>query len=181
MTDAIICTSLDGRIGNPMSREHGGWTSEADKHKFWAAIGRYTIAVFGRLTYQNLPPLVRENLERLCEPWILSNASKSIVGHKPWSSLVRSEAETWKLISDKGSGAKRVLVCGGAQTYAWALPCIDRWFVTIEPIILGAGPMFIGVHQKFLYRFSHVESDRSPEGSIFAIYSRVERGEPHGL
>lgn len=117
---AIAAVTMDGKIART-SRSGSSWTSKEDKDFLHRELDRCNLIVVGRKTYEHAKkPLKKRNclvMTRRVKGW--KKRIKSLTG--------------------------RVCILGGSQIYSWFLrhELIDEIFLTVEPIIFGAGvPLF---------------------------------------
>lgn len=167
------CLSLDFRVSTdetkaPNQERHGGWTSAEDKVEFRRLVGGADILLMGRQTYRLMP--------RLGKPMAVVSALSMPLPGMTWVLRPRSaEVQEW-LESLPGSV---VLLCGGPMTYALMLGAdlVDELYLTVEPVMLGVGPLFGEPASGFLQKYelvSHMEVNNN--GTLQLQYRRKRDG-----
>jgi len=174
---AVVCMTMDGKMDEPLSRRYGGWTSREDKDRFWSMVSWCDVAIFGRLTWRDL---MRTGLDlsvlARCEPWVMSRDHSLAKLDK--IETTHNTLQTFKLLTGKLSdyADRKILVCGGASTYAFCRTWINEWYITVEPVVSGRGQSFMSDHggEPFMEAFDLCSVGMTPTGTIFMDYKRVK-------
>jgi dihydrofolate reductase len=134
----IAAITLDGKIGRN-AKHFSSWTSKEDKKFMRALLNTSDVIIVGNSTYKTaIKPLSKRNCI------VLTRTVKSV--HKKRDNLVYLNPRGTNLKQYVAESAyKTVAVLGGAQTYSYCLKMrlLDELYLTIEPVIFGAGvPLF---------------------------------------
>jgi len=137
---AIAAVTLDGRIA--ADEDHfSNWTSKEDKKFMRSLLDTCDVVIVGNNTYKTAKkPLSKRNCIVL---------TRSIPGTKrmaPNLMYLNTKGAKLKQIIINAK-YKKVAVLGGAQVYTYCLEreMITDLYLTVEPVIFGAGiPLFAG-------------------------------------
>ena len=134
----VAAVSIDGRI--TQGRKEGSeWTSKEDKVFFQHELNRADAVVVGRKTFFAIKrPITPRNR-------IVFTRTETLLKNEVCNDVVPfsgSEEKLYKLLNEKRW--RRVAIVGGASIYDWFLTrgLVDEIYLTIEPVIFGAGKPF---------------------------------------
>ncbi len=135
-----VCT-IDGRIARH-ARHMTGWSSKEDKDFLHKTLDRSDAVVVGRNTYEVAKaPLSRRN----CIVFTHNVTGAVEIGAGP---AYLNPVEVSIRDYCTSHGYKKIAVLGGTKTFTYFLQAglADEIFLTIEPLVFGAGlPLFDGV------------------------------------
>jgi dihydrofolate reductase len=161
----IAALSIDGFV----SRGRGvPWDLPVDRDHFRAcAAGKWLL--LGRTTYEEMIGWFRDH-----HPLVLSRdpGFRPVVGRR-----VASVAEARELAA--AAGQEELVVCGGAQVYAAALPVADRLILTRVDQRLGGGlafPAFDEAEWPVRARRRHATDALHLQAFEIRIHERVRAG-----
>ena len=127
----IAVMTADGFIAKSSRHSPVGWNSKEDKEFFTKRTKGAGVVVMGANTYETIsrPPLEgRLNIVYSMD--------------KQYDGAETTRAEPKDLIEDLGKrGYKEIAICGGAAIYTMFMEAgaLDKMYITIEPVIFGAG------------------------------------------
>ena len=139
----IVVTSLDGRITEGGTSGTSSWTSPEDQEVFNAQIKTHPCIVMGSATYKAARSIIKPSADK---PRIVLSRTPQKFASERLPGLRFTADSPQKIVRQTGDdGYKSLLVVGGAQTGArfFDAGLIDELFVTIEPLLFGAGTPFI--------------------------------------
>jgi len=163
----IAAVSLDGKIGRNPNETSTVWTSQEDKKFLNDILNKIQVIVIGRKTYEiAIKPLSK----RRCI--VLTSQVEKIQQKSDLCYFFNPDAVNLKVfISELGFSQAAVL--GGTKTYDTLLSqgFIDEIYLTIEPIIFGAG---LSLFSKKLSILKNLKLDyvkkMNEDGSILLHY-----------
>jgi dihydrofolate reductase len=169
----IAALSTDGYIAKD-SNHAALWTSKEDKKRFIEITKRAGVVVMGLNTYKTLGRPLKERLNIIyAKPGELEvKADEKIeITSKPPRELLKELAER---------GFKEVAICGGSQIYTMFMESgiVNRLYLTIEPIIFGAGMKLF--NKDMHYQLTLKSSGQTDSGALLLDY-QVNHGGNHGL
>ena len=137
---AIAAVTLDGKIAAD-EKHFSDWTSKEDKKFMRALLDTCDVVIVGNSTYKTAKkPLSKRNCV------VLTRSVKTTKRASENLLYLNTKSVSLKKTIEK-AGYKKVAVLGGAQTYSYCLEngMLDDLYLTIEPLIFGAGiPLFNG-------------------------------------
>ena len=130
---AVVAITLDGKIARSSSQK--GWTSPEDQVHLHKTERLCDVLVMGRKSYA----LAKSKLAKKSVVVFTSSIKKIEEKSKNLVYLNPSVINFKKYVWDKNY--KRVCILGGTEVYSYFLERnnIDELWVTIEPIVFGAG------------------------------------------
>lgn len=136
-TFIIAALTADGYIGQDAGHLSTRWTSHADKVFFTRKTREAGAALFGRTTFETFNRALpgRRTVVYTSRPESITTEGVETVSGTPADVIAKFEAE----------GLHELAICGGAHVYAEFLAAglVDEMFITIHPIVFGAGvPLF---------------------------------------
>jgi len=175
---AVVCTTMDGKMDGPSSWRYGGWTSCEDKDRFWSMVSWCDVAIFGRLTWRGLMRTdLHLKVSALCEPWVMSRDHNLAKLDK--IEVTHDTLQTFRLLMGRlpDYADRKILVCGGASTYAFCRTWIDEWYITVEPVVSGHGQSFMpdDGEEPFMEAFDLCSIKKTPTGTLFMDYRRAKK------
>lgn len=174
---ALAAISLDGRIAS-LKKGGSAWTSREDKDFLHRELDRCDLIIVGRKTYDLAKkPLAKRN----CLVFTTRvKGFKKINGrlayyHPHLTSPLKGEE--FPSLEGRGKGrVKKVCVLGGSQVYSWFLKrgLIDEIYLTIEPLVFGAGVPLFDIPLKTLQTYKLESIKRlNKTGTIVIHYVKV--------
>jgi dihydrofolate reductase len=125
----IVAVTADGFIAkNP---NHAAmWTSKDDKKRFVEITKRAGVVVMGETTFKTLPKPLKDRVN------IVYSFDKTFEGAEVTQ---KSPADLIQELDSRGF--KEIAICGGSSIYTMFMKSglIKKLYLTIEPIIFGAG------------------------------------------
>jgi dihydrofolate reductase len=164
---AIAAVSLDGKIA-ANEKHFSDWTSPEDKKFMRALLDTCDVVIAGNSTFKTAKkPLSKRNCIVLTRSVrTTKRISKNLLY------LNTKSVNLKKIITE--AGYKKVAVLGGAQTYTYCMEhgMLDDLYLTIEPVIFGAGiPLFNG---KFKLKKTKILSIKKlNRGSTVLIHAKL--------
>jgi dihydrofolate reductase len=135
---AVAAVSIDGYI-TPIGKPGSSWTSPEDKQFLHDILNTADVIIVGHATYTIArKPLAKRNCIVLTRKIPATKKTGKL-------SLYLNPANVDLGDTIQQLGYKRVIILGGSQTYTYCLEkgLLDEIYLTIEPVIFGAGlPMF---------------------------------------
>lgn len=169
----IAAASLDGRITRG-GKEGTGWTSTEDKRWFQKELDRCDALVMGRKTFDVIKrPLTPRNrivfshTRLFCYSQEHQNKDGEVVcfsGTRQKFFAILKEYQ-WNHIA----------ILGGTNIYNWFLKrnLVDEIYLTLEPVIFGAGQPFLATRFAMTSRFRLVSIKRlNPQGTLLLHYKK---------
>ncbi|MEK7067949.1 MAG: dihydrofolate reductase family protein [Patescibacteria group bacterium] len=163
----IAAVTIDGKIAKN-NHQFTDWTSPEDKDFLHQQLDKSDCVIVGNNTYKiSHQPLSRRN----CLVF-----TKSVDAVRPAGKLCLyvnpAKVNLEKLVKQKSY--RRIAVLGGMQVYSWFLQqrLVDDIYLTIEPVIFGAGLSLFDVKlKKILKNFKLISVRRlNKTGTILLHY-----------
>ena len=156
--------TTDGFIGKD-SAHAASWTSKEDKKRFIEITKREGVVVMGLNTYRTLGKPLKDRLNVVYSPEKLTGAD-AIAGVE---TTTKAPADLLADLADRGY--KEVAICGGSQIYTMFMESgvVDKLYLTIEPLIFGAGMKLFnkGLDNKLTL----VSSEKTTSGALLLEYN----------
>ncbi|MBU6427075.1 dihydrofolate reductase family protein [Patescibacteria group bacterium] len=166
-TFIVAALSADGYIARD-ERHPAFWTSKEDKKRFVKLTRRAGVVVMGANTFTTIARPLKERVN------IVYSRSRSFEGAEmtqdsPLDLLAKLEAR----------GFKEAAICGGSHIYTMFMKAdvVDRLYLTVEPIIFGAG---IRLFNEPLdnYHLELLSLNKAGNGAILLEYKVDYSGSP---
>lgn len=178
---AIAAITIDGKIAK--GPDHfSNWTSKEDKVFMRALLDKCDVVIVGNSTYKTaIKPLSKRN----CIVFSKSAGHPPAIalGSSQWRAGRISESANLLYVNPRRTnvkklikklGYKKIALLGGAQTYSYFLEnnLLDELYLTIEPVIFGAG---INLFSEIL-TFSKDRSNKSKRLKLIYIKKLNKQG-----
>ncbi len=160
----IAALTADGYIGKDSSHA-AFWTSKEDKKRFIEITKRAGVIVMGLNTYRTLGKPLKERTNIIYSP-------------EPVEGLETTTKPPRELLEDLAKkGFKEVAICGGSQIYTMFMESgmVSKLYLTIEPIIFGAGIKLFNKDLK--YHLTLKNSVQTDGGSLLLEYQVNHAGD----
>lgn len=132
----IVALTADGFVGRDEAHSSINWRSKADGQFFIDKTKRAGAVVMGSTTFKTMrrPMPGRKH-------YVLTSNPHQFAGHDPAVVLPLSGTPQEIIAQAESDGYAQLAICGGSTVYTQfaAANAIDRYFITIEPILFGKG------------------------------------------
>lgn len=132
----IVALTADGFVGRSEGHSSITWRSKADGTFFIEKTKQAGVVVMGSTTFKTMrrPMPGRKHYVLTSNPHQFSEYDPAVVlpmGGTPQEIIAQAKAD----------GYEQLALCGGSSVYSQfaAADAIDRYFITIEPILFGEG------------------------------------------
>ena len=138
----IAATTADGHIGRHSTDKSTNWTSKEDKAFYISKIKEADVIVMGATSFDTFNRYPKDS------NWVIYDYHpENRVNPAPERIQFKAtKADPHDLIEEfKDAGYKKAAICGGKSIYSMfmAAGLVDRLYLTVEPVIFGAGvPLF---------------------------------------
>ena len=161
----LVAISIDGKITKG-SKEGSEWTSKEDRTIFQRELYKCDATIMGRKTFEAIKrPLTPRNR-------IVFSHKKTFSHSAECENVFRGGAKELFALLD-GKKWRRVAILGGTSIYDWFLKqnLVDEIYLTVEPVVFGAGKPFTASNHSIEQRFRLVSSKKlNEEGTILLHY-----------
>lgn len=165
---AIAAVSIDGKIAGP-KRQSTDWTSKEDKVFLHDFLDRNDVILVGRTTYE----IARKSLsKRNC---IILTSRVKITLQKNTRTLFCNPKAANILSIIQTLGYKSVAVLGGQKVYNFCLKLglLDEIYLTIEPVVFGAGLNLFDEKFSQIKNFKFISSKKLNKQGSFVLHYRL--------
>lgn len=138
--------SLDGFVKKNTPVHTRDWISDEDKKFFADLVAKSDVVVIGRKTYRNMRP-ARDPTKHYV---VYTHAPEQFAGEQRADHVEFTNEDPRELLkSFEAKAYKNILVAGGGAIISMFLKAnlADELFITVEPVIHGAGLAFTGIEE----------------------------------
>ena len=160
----LAAQSLDGFITQHQF-PGSGFTSEADKSHFRAALSRFDCSIMGGETFRVSRELILSRLTSQRLRLVLTRDPAAFAKDARPGLLEFTQLGAPEMLAQLESrGYQRCALLGGAQLHSMFLEAnlVDELWLTIEPVLFGQGTPFLSRKGEFrlsLFEQSHLSED----------------------
>ncbi|MDO8594033.1 MAG: dihydrofolate reductase family protein [bacterium] len=162
----LAAVSLDGRITRG-KKQGSDWTSKEDKEFFHQELNRADVAIMGRKTFDAIKrPLTLRNR-------IVFTHFASVIPAEAGTQVGFSGGKRKLLKLLKSQNWTRIAIVGGTSIYDWFLGhnLVNEMYLTVEPVIFGAGRPLLSKERMTLARFKLASSKQlNSQGTLLLHY-----------
>jgi dihydrofolate reductase len=162
----IAALSADGCIAKNPTAPSTVWTSKADKRRFVELTKHAGVVVMGQNTWLTLGgKALKDRLNIIYSPTPLPDLPPNA------EITTKSPSELLKELASRGH--KDVAICGGSQIYTMFMQSglVNKLYLTIEPVIFGAGIRLFKDEMDFRLRL--VDSIKTEDGTMLQEYEVI--------
>lgn len=162
----IAAITIDGFIAQSKSQRSTSWTSVEDKQFFSQRTKQAGVVVMGNATFETIGKALPGRLNIV---YSRTRSDESISDALRFTKKPPREL----LFELAAQGYQEVAVCGGASIYTMFLKAgvIDTLYLTVEPVIFGAGVQLFDQELETSPRFSLESHKQIGSSSILLTYA----------
>ena len=163
----LAAMSLDGRI-TAGKKEGSEWTSKADKKFFFDELDKCDAVIMGRKTFEAIKrPLTFRNR--------VVFTHSSVIPAKAGIQICFNGSARQLLHLLKKQYWTRIAVVGGTSIYDWFLKrnLVDEIYLTLEPIVFGAGKPLTNLPLKKPRRFRLTSIKRLNRRGTLVLHYKI--------
>ena len=168
----IAAQSVDGFI-TKHDEPGAGFTSEADKRFFRAALKEFDCCVMGSKSYEQARNTIQRHLPRV--RIVLTRRPNDYASEASAGTLEFTSSPAQRVLEDlERRGCKRCALVGGGEIHGlfFEQGLVDELWLTVEPLLFGRGTPLCG---RMVESRLELTSNERLEGSTLLLKYRVAR------